>query len=260
MENFQRDLERNRVKKEPGENIRKKWSVLFISSTGKIFNLTYIRSAALILLFFVLFLIAGIIFLFTTLKFVKDDNQNLENNLEKTQTKLLELKKENEQLRIKLAFLKPSETLTSQEKNGEKKDFKREDKQEEKKNIIKDFSKIPLETRNFKIESTKGQVRVNFDLVNISKSDLIISGYVFVLLSNENISETHWMISPYSKITRGKPSSPQNGQYFSIQRFKPVTIKFPGISSTGVLNKADIFIYAEDGELVLKKGFDLNEN
>jgi hypothetical protein len=263
MENFQRDLERNRVKKEPGDNIKKKWSVLFISSTGKVFNLTYIRAAAFVGLFFILSLAAALLIALSAVTFVKKDNLSLIKKLEQSESRLAELKNENEQLRIKLAFLKPADSVVKAETIPEKKDSDTKENGDEKNDRpkkIEDFSKIPLEARNFRIESLKDQVRANFDIVNISKSDLTISGYVFVLLKNDDISENHWMISPYSKITGGKPLSPKNGQYFSIQRFKPVTIKFPGISGAGVLDRAAVFVYAEDGELVMKKGFSLNEN
>ncbi|MDY0131448.1 MAG: hypothetical protein RBR53_02155 [Desulforegulaceae bacterium] len=258
MENFQRDLERKRVKKEPGENIKKKWSLLFISSRGKTFNLRYIRALSFVVLFCFVFFLGIAIISLTSFIFLKKDNTYLKESLEKADLQIIELKNENEQLKIKLAFLKPPASLVELKESVEKnKVVKKEEVKVEK---IKDFSKIPLEARNFRVKNLNSQVETSFDIVNVSKSDLTLSGYIFVLLNNERLSENHWMVSPYSKISGAKPLNPKSGQYFSIQRFKPVTIKFPGISSTGVLDCADIFVYGEDGELLLKKGFSLNES
>lgn len=262
MENFKRELERNRVKRDAGENVRKKWSVLFINSTGKVYNLTYIRSIVFILLFIVSIFGVSSALLFSVLMYEKNINAKLLKKIETADSELIELKNENEQLRIKLAFLKPPDKA---KKTSEKKEEipvtennDSENKNSDKK--IDDFSKIPLEVKNIQIENFTDHVKVNFELVNISKSDLTISGYVFVMLKNDSVSQQHWMTSPYSQISGGKPLNPLNGQFFSIMRFKPVTIKFPGISNTGVLNQAEVFVYAEDGELVLKKGFRLDEN
>jgi hypothetical protein len=258
MENFKRELERNRVKKDLGDKSRKRWSVLFISSTGKIFNLTYIRSFVFVMLFFISLLIVLVVILLSAFSCVQNKNLILAEKIEITDSKLKELKNENEQLRIKLAFLKPSEkpieiNEIKENNNNENIELQKSVKK------INDFSKIPLEIKNIDIEGFKDHVKVKFELVNISKSDLTISGYVFVILKNENFSEQHWMIAPSSQISDGKPLSPLSGQFFSIMRFKPVTIKFPQISSTGMLDLAEVYVYAEDGELVLKKGFSINE-
>jgi hypothetical protein len=259
MENFKRELERNRVKKDLGDKARKKWSLLFISSTGKVFNLTYIRSFVFVLLFFVCLLLGAAAFLLTALTYVKTTNSELVKTIEIANSKLENLKNKNEELRIKLAFLKPSNNLIKSSKTSNDNNENKDVLEKKSIKIINDFSKIPLEIKNIEIKNFKDHVEINFELQNVSKSDLTISGHIFVLLKNNNIPDEHWMISPYSQISGGKPLSALNGQFFSIMRFKPVTIKFPQISSTGMLNLAEVFIFAEDGELVLKKGFSINE-
>jgi len=166
MENFKRELERNRVKRDAGENVRKKWSVLFINSTGKVYSLTYIRSFVFILLFVVSMFAVSAIVLFTAFSYVKNTNTMLLNKIERADSKLLELKNENEQLRIKLAFLKPPDKeIKSAEKPNENliiENNEAENNKSDKK--IDDFSKIPLEVKNIQVENLPEYVKVNFEL------------------------------------------------------------------------------------------------
>lgn len=111
--------------------------------------------------------------------------------------------------------------------------------------------------RKFNIKRGKKSVLFSFDILN--KSDVKpLSGYIFVLLKSHNMKPEKWVISPYSKIDKSLPLNPENGQFFSISRFKPVEIKFP-FTNIFMYKNAEVLVFSSDGKLILKKGFLIND-
>lgn len=280
MENSQRDMEKSRLKKEHGENLKTKWSVLFVNSTGKVFSISYIKPIiASIAVFLALAMIAvAVLASFSSVSI--NNNKALKEQVEKLNNENIRLKAENEKMLARLALLKPPEPEKEEEVTKtqpvkkttipksakatkpdpiistppvvkvEKTEQSEPEELDEKKSV---------EIKEWKILKEDNLVKVEFNILNILESDKTVSGYIFAILKNDDNSYKTWMISPYSEIVGGKPANPGKGQFFAISRFKPVTIKFPGDIDLGQYNRVSILVYSSKKEAVLEKGFMIDE-
>jgi len=268
-------MEKSRLKKDSGEEKKAKWSVLFVNSTGKVFTLSYIKAAIVSLIIFISAAMITIAVLASIIFVSVNQTKDLKSRIDKLGKENAKIKKENENIRFKLALLtSDSDTGVKDKSSKEEKaqNFSSEKDAQNKSESVRNKNRANkeeseknydgrglVELREYKITRNENNVVVNFDIVNMLEQDKILSGYIFTVLKNENLAQSQWVISPYSGIVNGKPATPSQGQYFSIARFKPVTIKFPGKLDLKKFNRAEVFVYLESSELILKKGFNIDE-
>ena len=308
MENFQRDVEKIRLKKDVTGNLKHKWSVLIINSTGKVLTIPYLKPIAV----FTSILVVSSILALTIVSMVASTslkkNNILKTSIEELNKKNNKLKTDNEVLISRLALLEAVDmpSVINTEKKAEKKAVNKkvekpvkpkkvkkkenkalkalslkeekpktvkpaENKQEVKKEeprIIKPVEKPygtsaeansePVSLNGMTLKKAGGRIQVGFNIRNIKKTGEAASGYIFVILKNSEKAQPE-VISPYSAIKEGLPVMPSRGQYFSIQRFKPVKIKFGANLMLEKFNTAEILIYSVEKNLVLKRDFIINE-
>lgn len=295
MENFQRDMEKSRLKREVSEDLKSKWSVLLVNSTGKVHRISYLKAVIIAVASCVVISVTALAITAIIASISINNNEILKKEIIELEKRSKSLKKENETLIARLALLDAAgpENISPPLDKGEKErsETKIEGKETdntppppkiespEKEEIVKiddpeeenillakdDDSAIeneegsPVNIKGYSIKKMTSEVLVKFNIINTSSHHKPVSGFIFAILKNDGAGDEKSMISPYSKISMGIPLNPRLGQYFSISRFKPVSIKFPGEIDLDKFNNVELLVYSVDNKLILKKGFIINE-
>lgn len=114
---------------------------------------------------------------------------------------------------------------------------------------------VTVEDFRLSREADSDKLRVQFKLINVAEGEEPVSGHTFVVLKNPDLPESRWLSLPRAPLTDGRPADPGRGRYFAIARFN--TVRFPagGERQLGRLNRATVFVFDEDGALLLEKEF-----
>ena len=138
---------------------------------------------------------------------------------------------------------------------------------DEKQNLTAESEKIKPLPEMIGIERLKvsrdGRNRdllVGFDVRNISVDLSTITGYVFIILKPDTLSEANWLVLPKAKTDKGKPVNYQKGQFFSIVHFKPVNFKVKTKLAHNSFKMATVFVYGDDGKLIYMQDIGLPES
>lgn len=93
-----------------------------------------------------------------------------------------------------------------------------------------------------------GQLLVDFRIINLTQTEKRISGFIFVILKDEDRIQT-WPKGAFSDQEMQMVFN--KGELFSASRFRPVQALFPAPNSEDVLIK--ILIFSRTGDLIYKK-------
>lgn len=88
---------------------------------------------------------------------------------------------------------------------------------------------------------------------NISKN-APVAGYIFLILKSDGFGAERWLADPQTNLSNGVPQNFRDGDPFSITRHKAIA---KDISIQHVYDSASIFVFSEDGKLVLREIFNL---
>ncbi|MGZ3594416.1 MAG: hypothetical protein ACXWMH_00155 [Syntrophales bacterium] len=80
------------------------------------------------------------------------------------------------------------------------------------------------------------------------------SGYIFLILKSDGSGAERWLADPQTNLSNGVPQNFRNGDPFSITRHKVIA---KDVSIQHVYDSASIFVFSEDGKLVLREIFNL---
>ena len=96
--------------------------------------------------------------------------------------------------------------------------------------------------------------RIKLAVKKVGESSSTVSGRVFVVLEGENGAGLRTVVAPAVPLNDGVPAQPGRGQYFSIARFKPVSMTIQ-IENPHELETATVYIFGTDGELLYEAIF-----
>jgi hypothetical protein len=82
----------------------------------------------------------------------------------------------------------------------------------------------------------------------------MVSGYIFIILKSESLGSEHWLAYPQTVLVNGAPQNFRDGEFFSISKQKVIT---RDISTHYFYDSAAIFVFSNDGNLVLKETFNV---
>ncbi|MGZ3592365.1 MAG: hypothetical protein ACXWL9_00805 [Syntrophales bacterium] len=80
------------------------------------------------------------------------------------------------------------------------------------------------------------------------------SGYIFLILKSDGSGAERWLADPQTNLSNGVPQNFRDGDPFSITRHKVIA---KDVSIQHVYDSASIFVFSEDGKLVLREIFNL---
>jgi len=96
--------------------------------------------------------------------------------------------------------------------------------------------------------------RYSFLLKNKTSKVAPESGYIFLILKSEGSGAENWLADPQTILSNGVPQNFKDGDPFSITRHKVIAKDIP---IRHVYDAALIFVFSNDGKLVLKENFNL---
>ncbi len=98
-------------------------------------------------------------------------------------------------------------------------------------------------------------LNVRFSIKNPGPISSSVSGYIFVIMKENDRDKKGWIPMPWVELVSGKPSRIKEGQYFKIRNYKTVEIWSGEVTGPKIFNKATLLAYSPSGELLLKKTF-----
>ncbi len=275
MEDISRNLEKNIVL--PATPVQDKknrhWQILFIDDRGRIIPIRQFKTLAVasILLLIVSMILAVTFFAM----FIRnqDDTISAKNELELSIDQVKALQHEVDILTARLVLTesrnKKTERTPSKKKPGIKKNgasskkekiktsVKPTQKKKPEKTVVTDqFGKKPsLEVKDFAFTyiTYKNILRIRFIIKNIDKKIRTASGYIFIILKQDENDPKSWITIPSVDLIAGKPAQTGRGQYFKITRFKTVHLKLNNIDSPEKLSLAQVYVFDRNGKILLKK-------
>jgi len=98
-----------------------------------------------------------------------------------------------------------------------------------------------------------------FVVKNVDPQGRRMKGYTFICLQPHKGSEAEPVVAPSTPLDAGKPAIFDNGQYFSITRFKPVQGTFADTSAIEPFETATVYVYSETGSLLVKQVYPMDQ-
>jgi hypothetical protein len=266
------------------------WHLLMIGDNGKIFNFQQYKIFAILIILVICLSTASAFYLFYLFQKTHRENKILKESLSESETVVSTLKNENDVLaaRLVMAGIAPNvenkkdidsqvdpepaaelekipdsdEAIPSHGPAGKDEEtveeiIEEKDDRVEELILKKDSSRSDIVTiTNFtaKYESENNRLNLNFKLSNISKHT--VSGYIFIILKNHQMSFDKWLTFPEKFFdSNGLPSNYQSGLHFKISQFKFLKFSAKYIEDLGKSFKADVFIFDENGDLLFNQEF-----
>ncbi|MGD1152091.1 MAG: hypothetical protein ABR911_04360 [Syntrophales bacterium] len=121
-------------------------------------------------------------------------------------------------------------------------------------NTVTQSYNLSIENFEANFDVSRKLFRYSFLLKNKTSKNTPASGYIFLILKSEGLGAEHWLADPQTILSNGVPQNFKDGDPFSITRYKVIA---KDISIQHVYDSASIFVFSDDGKLVLKENFNL---
>lgn len=297
MENLPRKVEKDLVKvgQRPKKVKRKEnWTLLLINDSGKTIHIKKVQVLSRLMIFLVLFLIisgAGVYSYFkfdnlTSIAGITKDSKNQEDNIPLDQgidNLSLINQKENPKsnTREKDSNYQKKEPLKTQpqfKKETKKESSKSGEKKDEKSPVISEKANksetvntqqetvsaepvqgVPVAVEDFKCsyKSSRNVLGVKFNIKNNSLDSDSVSGHAVVVLRRNKTDIKKCLALPDVELVSGKPTGKETGQTFSISFYKTLHFKAKGQKDPGYYKIVSIYIFTDEGELLLEENHDI---
>ena len=230
------------------ENKQKCWTIIAIGDKRQIGSFE-ITSTFIITLLVVLL---GLAVITPTAYWLHNKSQisiqkELAGKLTETENSLNIANQKNEELTKNNADLEDALASTLQKTPSPKDDFP----------IITtdEFNKMTVENFQTHIDDKKNTLHFKFLLRNNKIDDVPISGYVFVILKPDYLDSSSWYSYPKAILNGETPQNFKKGESFSVARFKTIRGTFKDILGHNGSNFVSIWIFSNNGKLMLVKDF-----
>jgi hypothetical protein len=112
--------------------------------------------------------------------------------------------------------------------------------------------KIAAQIKQFEVlyDRDRAMLEARFRIYNDNQPKVPLSGRVVVIFKKEQDPPLKWMPVPVVQISNGTPDGTR-GQIFKIQNYRTMSLKAYGLKQPIVYDTAAIYIFSDDGELIL---------
>jgi hypothetical protein len=268
----------------------KRWDLLFIDDHGKVVSFQYVRGLLILFGVVILILLGGLIYLYLLHTSSIKKNSELQNTLEVSLQESKALQQEVKALMIQLAEAQSKISKSPGQKK--RKPVKKISADKQKKvaskplrpvadtTLDKTTTSTPSEARPQLVQTKKKEIpassekkepliydfsafhdsqlsslNVRFSIKNPDGNSSGISGYIFVLMKENDHNQKSWFPLPWVELVAGKPSRVEEGHFFRIRNFKTVEMQSVDVTGPRTFNKATLLVFSPSGELLLKKTF-----
>jgi hypothetical protein len=102
-------------------------------------------------------------------------------------------------------------------------------------------------------------ISVSFRLVNQFSQDYPVTGTIAMVAKNDAEQPPVYRVIPEMELQKGIPLRPEKGKGFEVKRHKFVEGYFPDSGSGESLKKLTIYVYSQNGKLILEYTADIPE-
>jgi len=113
---------------------------------------------------------------------------------------------------------------------------------------------LSIENFEASFDLSRHLFRYSFLLKNKTAKNSPSSGHIFLILKSEAAGADGWLADPHTVLSNGVPQNFRDGDPFSISRHKMIT---KDIAVQHIYDSASIFVFSDDGKLVLREIFNL---
>jgi hypothetical protein len=121
-------------------------------------------------------------------------------------------------------------------------------------NTVTQSYNLSIENFEATFDLSRQLFRYSFLLKNKTSKNVPASGYIFLILKSDGSGAERWLSYPQTNLSNGVPQNFRDGDPFSITRHKIIA---KDISIQHVYDSASIFVFSDDGKLVLREIFNL---
>lgn len=100
---------------------------------------------------------------------------------------------------------------------------------------------------------------VSFQLINQNPLHQPVSGTLVLVAQNDQLKNPVYRVIPEMELNKGMPKEPEKGKNFKIEKQKFIEAFFHG-SSGEVFKTLTIFVYSQEGKLILEKSTSIPES
>ena len=286
MENLQGNLEK--VVKSMSLTKQSKrsdsWILLAIGDHGKTISIGRLKGLVFALVLTVVIVTVSVSYLLIIAKSLSKENEGLRSALDASKKQVAALREEKDILMVRLVLaesgVEDKLAGTGEEQTGEtsgglpdksasvetmpdpadvdKTVLLTGEKQLEEETALAipaKLSEASIEDFVVLFEPGSNILKAQFKIINTSSNSQPLSGHAFVILKDDDVDESRWLIFPRVALASGKPSLYKRGQYFSIYRFKTVKFKARDETEPKRFKNAIVLVYSVKGDLLLEKSY-----
>jgi hypothetical protein len=116
----------------------------------------------------------------------------------------------------------------------------------------------PVAIRELKISrrSKRGGFSVAFQLMNQNPLQQAVSGTLVLVAKNDQLRNPVYRAIPEMRLNQGIPQEPEKGKSFRVEKQKFIEALFDA-SSGETFKLLTVFVYSQEGKLILEKAIDL---
>ncbi len=240
---------------------KKRWNLFFIDDHGRVISFQQIRWLLVLLPIVLLVLMSFIVCTYFLHKGIKIQNSNLQNAIELSQQELKAMQQKMPALMLRLAEAQsrpPKDSVLKDSKFTAKTSIgsktanqpDQKDRETEKAASVSDFSAF--------YNSELNELNVQFIIRNTNRASPDLSGYIFVIMKQNDHDQKGWFPIPAVELVSGTPSLINSGQFFKIRNYKIAKFHSSKIVGPRNFNKAAVLLFSPTGELFHEEIFFVN--
>lgn len=244
----------------------KQWTFLFVGNHGKVVSFDNVRGWTIASASVLVISIAVAIMLFFLYRSVVDKNENLLKTLTMVREQIPPLKNDKDILMARLVVaeskieaLQGKEEKQAEKPAGDSFDVKVDSQEEPSDSHVQNQAEKTrsVEVGQFHIlyDQDTEDMKIEFKLTNVLKDSQPVSGFIFVVLKGDKITQDNWLTLPDVTLVSGKPSRINKGRYFVISRFTIIRFTTKIEFDPESFKWATVYVFAREGEMLLEKDF-----
>jgi len=257
----------------------KSWQLLFVDDHGRMISFTWLKKAAIMIIAALIFFMSCTLVLFILYHNNQKENIRLKETLDESGKNSKNLRYEMDMLLAKLVLAESKMGTDQDESPPEGKDQNmpvkgiktaispkehvQADQEPAEESTNQPDQKTIVGVSNFKISQESGSsdlLKISFVIRNIDQSVKTASGYIFIILKQNENDHASWFSVPPTDLQDGYPIHVKQGQFFRISRFKTVYFRARNQISLDQLKSASVFVFDNQGKRIFEKSFPIERS
>lgn len=247
------------------ELLRSEWQVVFVDNYGRSVRIPHLRRYFILLAVLTMTSLALAVFLLFLFIRSQHLNADLKLSMETNRERISALVDENDSLMARLVALRNKLPVGAGDRDGDLSAVNGPAVTAQNGQTLvpgEEPSVRPpavVNLKQFQISRAPDDdlLRIRFQIHKTSGWEGAVSGRIFVVLEEAGHGTSQRLVVPEVDLKNGTPARISRGEYFSINRFKPIELKVRA-SQPDRFKRATVFVFMTEGKLLYRQGFDVD--